>query len=177
MNCNAHNKPYPCPKCAEKAAHRRKQGRKPLSPSGPIKAKKPAAKSAKWYDNKCEELCRVICKIRAKYTCQQCGVKSYKLSDGSWSTRLEWAHRKSRKYKSIKFDPRNYDCLCWGCHAYMTCHPDTWTKSVEARDPGAWDYLNQRLQLNLKVSWPVLYEALKAELELVKEEYDDMQEM
>lgn len=66
---------------------------------------------------------------------------------------LQCAHRKSRRYLVIRWDFRNADCLCAGCHRYFHDHPDIHKKFVDYRDPGAWDYLNEKLQNEMKPNY------------------------
>lgn len=62
------------------------------------------------------------------------------------SERLEWAHLKSRRHKTIRHHPLNYMALSWAAHAFFTCHPDLFTVFVEQKYPGRWERLNDLLK-------------------------------
>lgn len=117
--------------------------------TGPIRKKKPATKSAKWYCRECDKIAGEICRSVGK--CAHCGREE---------GRFEWAHCKSRRFLCIRYDPRNSFCLCHHCHREFTCHPDNWTRWVDSVDPGRWEYLNEKLQAGIKINWQLIHAGL-----------------
>ena len=45
--------------------------------------------------------------------CERCGSRNS----------LQVSHFYGRANEAVRFDPRNTDCLCFGCHAYFTANP------------------------------------------------------
>jgi len=121
---------------AEKKA-KRKESQAKLKPDTLARQKH----QAKW-EKVCEDLARKVC--LSVGSCEAAGWewngKVYSCSD-----RLEWAHVKSRRHISIKYDPENATCLCNTHHKFFTQHPDQWFKFIETKYPGRWDSLNEKL--------------------------------
>ena len=76
-----------------------------------LKLKKPKA-SKTYLRKKCDkvvgELCRAICK------CEICGRTD---------SQLQWCHFISRGVIKLRYDRRNFACLCVGCHFRGHHHP------------------------------------------------------
>ena len=62
-------------------------------------------------------------RTRDKWTCQRCG-KMYNPLVSTDRMALHCSHFKGRGKESTRFDPRNADALCYGCHRYFTAQPD-----------------------------------------------------
>ena len=62
--------------------------------------------------------------LRAKrnYTCERC-EKFYENGIG-----LQVSHFYGRAKESVRFDERNTDCLCAGCHQYFTANPNDYVE-------------------------------------------------
>lgn len=58
-------------------------------------------------------------RTRDEWTCQRCGVY-YEPPTRA----LHCSHFKGRGKENTRFDPRNADSLCYGCHQYFTSQPD-----------------------------------------------------
>lgn len=56
---------------------------------------------------------------RDNWTCQRCGKKYTPPTQA-----LHCSHFKGRGKEATRFDPRNADALCYGCHSYFTSQPD-----------------------------------------------------
>lgn len=67
-------------------------------------------------------LARDICKIKAEYRCQRCGVEGD-------SSSIEWAHIEARKKKAIRWSEMNSLALCNG--KLNNCH--YWFDSTRAK--------------------------------------------
>jgi hypothetical protein len=57
-------------------------------------------------------------KERAEWTCERCGTK---YPDGGPSIHV--AHVIGRANKSVRYDPLNAFCLCYGCHSWFHANP------------------------------------------------------
>ena len=58
---------------------------------------------------------------------------------------LDWAHFKSRKKKSVRWDEDNACALCMGCHIYLDSHPIEKVEFFKARlTKERFDMLNSR---------------------------------
>ena len=60
-----------------------------------------------------------------KYTCERCHRK-YQEGDGLWG--LHVSHFYGRANNCVRFDPRNTDLLCMGCHQYFTANPNEYVE-------------------------------------------------
>lgn len=58
-------------------------------------------------------------RTRDNWTCQRCGKKYSPPTQA-----LHTSHFKGRGKEATRFDPRNADALCYGCHRYFTSQPD-----------------------------------------------------
>jgi len=78
-------------------------------------------KSKKYLRNKADKLVGAKCRSLGK--CEFCGEKKT----------LQWSHFISRAIIKLRYDPRNYACLCYSCH-YLKGHmhpkwfTDQWEK-------------------------------------------------
>lgn len=121
--------------------------------------KKSSGPSSKTVVERADAMARKFCKRGGR-----CVVGDYPWPSApkNHSSRLEWAHLKSRSNMCIRHDPRNAMCLCNSCHRYFTQHPDEWTRFCEYIDPGVWDYLNaELLKRNTGVKKPLMEVYLK----------------
>lgn len=57
-------------------------------------------------------------RTRDNWTCQRCGTK-YEPPTSA----LHCSHFMGRGKESTRFEPKNADALCYGCHQYFTSHP------------------------------------------------------
>jgi hypothetical protein len=83
------------------------------------------------------------------------------------SGNLEWAHIKSRRYLSLRWEPLNAFTLCSSAHFWFTNHPDLFTKWIEREYPGRLEEVNKMFNKNTAYSeyhLIELYERLKKEL-------------
>lgn len=61
-----------------------------------------------------DELFSLYIRLRDGYTCQRCGVKS---------KNTQCCHFHSRRKISVRFDPDNAICGCYGCHSWLDGNP------------------------------------------------------
>lgn len=57
-------------------------------------------------------------RTRDRWTCQRCYKKYPENSQG-----LHCSHFHGRRKESVRFDEKNTDAICWGCHAYFHANP------------------------------------------------------
>lgn len=57
-------------------------------------------------------------RTRDNWTCKRCN-KRYEPP----TVALHCSHFQGRGKEATRFDPRNADALCYGCHRYFTSHP------------------------------------------------------
>lgn len=90
-----------------------------------------------------------------------CEAHSWKQSTGftfKCSSRMEWAHIKSRGYRVIRHDPLNCVCLCNICHRFFTQNPNRFTEFINWLDPERWSYLEKKLLTKTDYDyWLVFY--------------------
>lgn len=60
---------------------------------------------------------------RASGSCVHCGS----------TERLQCAHGFSRRYRNVRWDPRNAFCMCQGCHLFFTHRPLEWDEWLLGR--------------------------------------------
>ena len=79
--------------------------------------KKPAKKALR---NKADKLTGAMCRSKGK--CEFCGK----------TEELQWAHFITRGVIKLRYEPKNYACLCAGCHFRGHEHPkwfsDEWDR-------------------------------------------------
>ena len=83
------------------------------------------------------------------------------------SGNIEWAHLKTRKYLSIRWNTFNAFSLCSSAHFWFTNNPDLFTRWIDKNYPGRIDEVNKLMQLNIQYKeWMLkeLYDKLKEEL-------------
>jgi hypothetical protein len=76
--------------------------------------------------NKADKLWSLMIRQRDGH-CRRCGT----------TENLQAAHVISRRYKAIRWDPRNGICLCRGCHHWNHHHPvefDWWVQDLIGKD-------------------------------------------
>jgi hypothetical protein len=66
-----------------------------------------------------DKLFSTYIRTRDSWTCQRCG-KQYTPPTQA----LHCSHFFGRRKESVRFDPDNCDCHCWGCHSYFEQHPE-----------------------------------------------------
>lgn len=82
-------------------------------------------------------------KTRDNYTCQRC----FKRFDKDNARGLDCSHYHSRRKESTRFEPRNCDAVCTGCHMYFHQNPlehMEWKK----RQLGEKDFQSLLIQAN-----------------------------
>jgi 5-methylcytosine-specific restriction endonuclease McrA len=57
-------------------------------------------------DKELDAACRAVVFQRDRSKCVKCSGTSH----------LQWAHVMSRRYKALRWNPKNSMCLCAGCH-------------------------------------------------------------
>lgn len=120
----------------------------------PLKKKSKKMVAMSKLDNAARELC---------YRRGKCELEGY------WglecSKKMDWAHLKSRRYPSLRWNEKNAMLLCASHHFASHNHPDLFTQAVEELYPGRWDYLNNVLKTVTKVDRALIYAGLKEMLE------------
>ena len=91
--------------------------RTPIKRKTPIKrgTKRPKKSRKTNRTREADRLFSLLIRGRDK-TCQECGTTAY----------LQCAHGFSRRYRVIRWDPRNAWALCRGCHLRFTVRPLEW---------------------------------------------------
>ena len=64
-------------------------------------------------------------KDRDDWTCRVCRVQ-YREDGPLPAQAFQCAHLWSRRYHSVRWDPRNAVCLCWKDHRFYTAQPILW---------------------------------------------------
>ncbi len=64
-------------------------------------------------DKTLDDLCRAIVFARDQNKCRRCGSRHA----------LQWSHIHSKRFKAVKWDPRNSKALCAKCHFWWHDHP------------------------------------------------------
>lgn len=109
---------------------------------------------------KLDQLCRALVMERDKHACKRCGQPSRGGHKG-----LQWAHIYSRRYLSVRWDPRNSVALCPGCHLWIHANPldgAEWVRSwMTAEDREA---LRDRLKRPVKLDYEGEVLRLRTEL-------------
>lgn len=89
--------------------------KKPPVQKAPAK-RKPKKPTLSGMNRRLDTLARDICKLRADFTCQKCGIKGD-------SSSIEWAHIEARKRKAIRWAEENCLALCNSkinnCHGWF----------------------------------------------------------
>lgn len=103
-------------------------------------------------------------RTRDNWTCQRCG-KQYTPPTSA----LHCSHFMGRGKEATRFEPRNADALCYGCHQYFTSHPaehydwQVWKKgekTVKALQVQAHSY-KKKDRATEKFIWEVALEDLQ----------------
>lgn len=79
--------------------------------------KKPKKRAKRDYSKQCDVLFSQVVRARAK--CESGRLVRH-------SGVLQCAHGFSRRYRAVRWDPRNAFCFCAACHVYFTHHPIEW---------------------------------------------------
>lgn len=132
---------------------------KPLARK-PLKPKKPAAKSEKWFRNQCDIIAREICLLTAENKCAARNLDHPKSPQCSLDAPMQWCHLKSRRFVRLRHDPENSVCMCAAHHRFTTDHPDVFRDLIEGLYPGRWQSLNEKLCEDVKVRYRWVYEGL-----------------
>lgn len=107
---------------------------------------------------KLDALAREVVFVRDHTKCRRCGKSPP-------SIQLQWAHIYSRRYLSVRWDPRNALSLCAGCHFWIHANPmdgaEFVRSSVPAQDLQA---LRDRLQSNEKPDLDAIRLSLEQQL-------------
>lgn len=78
--------------------------------------------------------------------------------------RLQCAHGFSRRYRSVRWDPRNAFCLCQGCHMFYTHRPLEWDEwLLERWGPELYAELRSLALSTIKVDLDAVRQELVAE--------------
>lgn len=79
---------------------------------------------------RCDSLAAWLCKAVAGFRCARCG----KPGIGPERTGgLEWSHRVKRRFRSVRWDPDNADCLCAECHRFFETRPLAYFEWIRGR--------------------------------------------
>ena len=89
----------------------------------------------------CDKIFSLI--IRSHGRCERCGGIEY----------LQPAHFKSRRYRSLRWDKKNANCLDSKCHMFFHDNPDEHVKWVTLNYPDRIQYLNKTL--NITKTWHI----------------------
>jgi len=100
---------WACPACQWK-----NQGKKCVR-CGTGKATKRSSISTR-----CDALAAWCVKALAGFKCSRCGTPG---QGDSRLEGLEWSHRVKRRFRSVRWDLDNADCLCRTCHSYFESRP------------------------------------------------------
>lgn len=87
--------------------------------------------------NKADKLCGQL--ARSKGKCEHCGK----------TTNLQWCHITSRAVIRLRYEERNYFCLCAGCHFFFHENPLVFTKFVGSKK--GQDALDWLIRESLKI--------------------------
>lgn len=76
-------------------------------------------------------------RTRDKWTCQRCHTRYTPPTMA-----LHCSHFQGRAKEATRYEPRNCDSLCYGCHQYFTSHPaEHWKWQVERKGQDVVDEL------------------------------------
>lgn len=83
----------------------------------------------------------------------------------------ECSHFKGRGREATRFEPLNADTLCYGCHAYLTAHPDEHMKfQIELKGQDVVDKIilqaNSYMKKDRKAQIKIWRERLKEEFKV-----------
>ncbi len=101
--------------------------------------------------------------FRSKGKCECCGGRN---------GHIEWAHIKSRRYHSTRWELINCVTLDSKCHRHFTDHPDLFTRWLDEKFPRRIEKLNEifRSVSTLKEwQYEEMYERIKKEIETINE--------
>lgn len=74
---------------------------------------------------------------------------------------LQWCHVKSRSYKTLRWDPQNYLCMCAKHHFFFHQQPDTFGEFLDTTfGPERRKYLDKKLREPEKITVKWLQEKL-----------------
>jgi len=88
-------------------------------------------------------------KARDNYTCQRCG-RAYPLGERFG---LHCSHFIGRAAKSTRYDERNCDALCYGCHSYFETHKATQYRDWKEKRLGKKEFKDLVRTGNTPKSW------------------------
>lgn len=111
---------------------------------------------------KLDDIARLKCKELSGYKCVRCGKRSpdpEKLTTG-----LEWTHIISRSYKSVRWNPKNWLCLCSACHSWAHKFPIESSLWLIKNFGEEWYYGLKRIKIKL------FFDEIKKSLETLTEE-------
>lgn len=116
--------------------------------------RKPSKKTLR---NKCDTLCSKLC--RSIGYCERCGR----------TETLQWVHFISRAVIRLRYNPKNFGCLCYRCHRWAHQHPKAFSVF--------WDKLKgqgttQQLEKKSNTLIPLTIEFYQEVYEKLKELYD-----
>jgi len=104
-----------------------------------------------------DDLMRQVVFRRDDYRCLLCGKECAYTEVKKDGTRrfagIQLAHVRTRRYKSIRWDPANAMTLCAGCHAYKWHAPPPGFDPLEwfrGLFPGRLEAIDARLQANIR---------------------------
>ena len=87
--------------------------------------------------DKADKLFSEYIRTRDNWTCQRC-LKRYEPPTGA----LHCSHFMGRGKEATRFEPKNADALCYGCHRYFTAHPaEHYAWQVERKSQAIVDQL------------------------------------
>lgn len=91
-----------------------------------------------------DNLARQICKIKADYTCERCGM----VGGGA---NIQWAHIEGRRKKAIRWDERNCLALCAGvgtnsCHYWFDNNKIASAEWLKAKFPDKYKWLHEEVE-------------------------------
>lgn len=109
--------------------------------------------------NSCDKLCGQLC--RAKGVCENCGS----------TEQLQWCHIHTRSIGKLRYEPRNYVCMCASCHRHFHNKPLEFTAfigRVKGQDIIDWLIRESNKLEPLSIKW---YQDMKQHL---KEQIDKL---
>lgn len=84
---------------------------------------------------------------RDNWTCQKCGKQYDEGAQG-----LQNSHFWSRGRWSTRFDPKNCDALCYGCHAQVESNKQGWYRTFKIQQLGSKGYKDLEKRANSYVA-------------------------
>lgn len=117
-------------------------------------------RSKKTIKASCDKLCGQLCRLHGE--CEHCGA----------TEQLQWCHIHTRSIGKLRYEPKNYVCLCASCHRHFHNKPLQFTQfigQVKGQDIVDWLIRESNKLEPLSINWYLSMEAsLKEELDKLK---------